>query len=102
MDIYRGDYMKIWGLQQILGVYDKSKSSPKVEKASGVTSRKDVVSISDQGKDFQAALKAAKEAPDIRTDKVEEFKKKVQTDSYEPSGADIADKIIKSIMDKKV
>ncbi len=94
--------MKIWGLQQILGIYDKNKTAPKVDKSSGVESRKDVVSISDQGKDFQAALKAAKEAPDIREDKVKEIKRKMQTDTYEPSGTDIADKIIKTIIDKKV
>jgi len=95
--------MKIWGqIPQILGVYDKSKTAPKVDKSSAVVSKKDAVSISNQGKDFQAALKAAKEAPDVRTDKVEEIKQKMQKDTYEVSGNDIADKVLNSIRSRKL
>ncbi len=95
--------MKIWGqIPQILGIYDKNKTTAKVDKTSGVVPKKDVISISDQGKDFQAALKAAKEAPDIRVDKVEEIKQKMQADKYEVSGSDVADKVIDSILGRKL
>ncbi|MGE5328924.1 MAG: flagellar biosynthesis anti-sigma factor FlgM [Deltaproteobacteria bacterium] len=93
--------MKIWGnIPQIQEIYNKNKTTSKVEKSSGVSSKKDVVSISNEGKDFQAALKAAREAPDIRTDRVEEIKKKMQEDKYEVSSADVADKIVDSILNK--
>jgi len=42
-----------------------------------VTGKKDVVSISNQAKDFQTAMKALKEIPDIRKDKVEELARKM-------------------------
>ena len=94
--------MKIPGqIPQISGVYNKSKNLPKVDNAAGVASKRDVLSISNNGKDFQTALKAAKEAPDIRVDKVEEIKQKMQTDTYEVSGSDVADKVIKSILDRE-
>ena len=94
--------MKIWGqIPQILGVYDKSKTASKVDKSSAVVSKKDAVSISNQGKDFQVALKAAKEVPDVRTNKVEEIKQKMQKDTYEVSGNEVADKVLKSILERK-
>jgi len=44
-----------------------------------VTGKKDVVSISNQAKDFQTAMKALKEIPDIRKDKVEELARKIES-----------------------
>lgn len=95
--------MKIWGqVPQVSGVYDKNKTVSKVDRSTGVTGKKDVISISEQGKDFQSALKAAREAPDIRADKVDDIKQRMQTDTYEVSGKDVADKVIKSIFEKKI
>ena len=95
--------MKIWGnIPQIQELYNKNKTTSKVEKSSGASSKKDVVSISSEGKDFQAALKAAKEAPDIRTDRVEEIKQRMQEDKYEVSSTEVADKIIDSLFGKKI
>jgi len=66
-----------------------------------VTGKKDVVSISNQAKDFQTAMKALKEIPDIRKDKVEELARKIESGTYKVSEEDIADKILKSILDRK-
>lgn len=94
--------MKIWGeIPKILGIYDKQKNTGRVEKTSGVTSKKDVVSISNQAKDFQTALKAVRELPDIRADKVNEISKKFESGSYNVSGGEVADRIVNSIIDKK-
>lgn len=95
--------MKIWGnIPQIQEIYNKNNTTSKVEKSSGASSKKDVVSISNEGKDFQAALKAAREAPDMRIEKVKEIKQKMQEDRYEISAEDIADKIVNSIFNKKI
>jgi len=95
--------MKIWGeIPKILGVYDRYKNVERVDKASGVNSKKDVLSISNQAKDFQTAIKAVKDVPDIRQDKVNEYMDKYQAGNYDVSGSDIADKILKSTLDKKV
>lgn len=94
--------MKIWGeIPKILGVYDKQKNVGKTEKASGAASKKDVVSISNQAKDFQTVMKALKDVPDMRQDKVNELSEKYETGNYDVSGNDIAGKILKSIFDKK-
>lgn len=94
--------MKIPGqIPKISEIYNKNKTVSNVNKTSGVSAKKDVVSISNQGKDFQAVLKSVKETPDVREDKVNEIRERVQKDTYEPSGADIADRVIKSIFDKK-
>lgn len=95
--------MKIWGnIPQIQEVYNKNKATSKVDKTSGVSSKKDAVSISNEGKDFQTALKAAREAPDIRTGKVEEIKKRIQEDKYDVSPEEVADKILEAIFAKKI
>lgn len=95
--------MKIWGeIPRILGVYDKQKNISKTDKTSGVTSKKDVVSISNQAKDFQTITKALRDVPDIRQDKVNELSEQLNSGTYNVSGKEIADKVLKSIVDKKV
>ena len=95
--------MKIWGeIPKVTGVYNKQKNLNRIENASGIVSKKDAISISSQAKDYQTVIKALKDVPDIRRDKIDELAGKYQTDSYDGSGRDVADKIIKSIIDKKV
>jgi negative regulator of flagellin synthesis FlgM len=72
-----------------------------VEKTAGVASKKDVVSISSEAKDFQSVLKAVRDVSDIRTEKVNEFSEKYEAGKYNVNGRDIADKIIKSAFDQK-
>lgn len=94
--------MKIWGdIPKISGVYDSQKNFGKVDKASGVTPKKDVVSISNQAKDFQTVLKSLKDIPDVRNDKVQELSEKYKSGNYNVSGKSIADRIINSAFDKK-
>lgn len=95
--------MKIWGdIPKISGVYGKQKGVGKVERASGVTAKKDVVSISSQAKDFQTAIKKLKEVPDIRPEKVNSLMEQYQSGNYQVNGKDIADSILRSTIDKKV
>lgn len=95
--------MKIWGeIPKVLGIYDKQKNIKKIDSATGVSAKKDVVSISNHAKDFQTALKTIKDIPDIRHDKVSELSEKYEAGNYNVSGKDMADKMIKSIIDRKV
>ncbi|MDP4094778.1 MAG: flagellar biosynthesis anti-sigma factor FlgM [Bacillota bacterium] len=95
--------MKIWGdIPRISGIYDKQKSTGRIEKTSGVAPKKDVVSISNNAKDFQTALKAVKDVPDMRTDKVNELSEKYEAGNYDVSGKDIADKIVTSVFNRQV
>ncbi len=94
--------MKIWGdLPKIFGIDGKQKAVNKIQKTTAA-SKKDVVSISGQAKDLQVALKALKDVPDIRKDKVDILAEKYGSGTYNVSGRDVADSIIRSVLDKKV
>ncbi len=95
--------MKIWGdVPKVSGVYGKQKSVGMIEQASAVKRKKDVLSISTQAKDYQAAIKAVKETPDVRQDKVNEIQKKYESGTYDVKGREILEKVARSIVDKKV
>lgn len=94
--------MKIWGeLPKVNEVYKSSKVNMG-EPVSKVKSKKDVISISTVGKEYQVALKALKDIPDIRADKVYNIKEQYASGSYNVKGNEIADKLVKSFIDKKV
>ncbi len=94
--------MKIWGeVPKISGIYDRLKSTSKVQKTTEVASKKDVVSISNEAKDFQTVLKAVRDIPDIRSEKINQYAEKYEAGNYDVSGKDIADKIIKNAFDQK-
>lgn len=95
--------MKIWGeIPKVSGVYDKQKSIGKIGKTGSIASKEDVVSISNEAKDFQTVMKALKDTPDIRKEKVDALKEKYEAGDYEVNETDIAEKILKSIVDKKI
>lgn len=95
--------VKIWGdIPRIFGIYERQKNVKKIDKTSPLALKKDVVSISNNAKDYQLIVKALKETPDIRQDRVNELKQKYDSGNYDVSGRDIAEKIIKSAFDKKV
>lgn len=94
--------MKIWGnIPKVSGIYEKQKNVNKMDKASGISGKKDVLSISNQAKDFQTVMKALRDVPDIRKGKVDELAQKYQSGNYSVDGRDVADKIVKSLFDKK-
>ncbi len=95
--------MKVWGeIPRILGIYNKQKNVGRINKTSPTASKKDVISISGEGKDYQTALKALKNVPDVRAEKVKELYEKYQSGNYDVKGKDIADKMLQSFIDKKV
>lgn len=95
--------MKIWGgFFRISEVYGKGNKVERINSSRSVSPKKDVVSLSSQAKDYQTAINALKNVPDIRKDKVLEIQKKFETGQYNVSGREIAESIIKSIIDRKV
>ncbi|OPZ92905.1 MAG: Anti-sigma-28 factor, FlgM [Firmicutes bacterium ADurb.Bin419] len=95
--------MKIWGeIPKVAGVYSKQKRVGKVDDTGNVASKKDVLSISSRAKDYQTVMKALKETPDIREEKVRSLAEKYELGQYQVKDTDIADKILKSATDKKV
>jgi negative regulator of flagellin synthesis FlgM len=95
--------MKIWdGIPRIQGIYDRQKTVNKVESTSPVSSKKDVVSISGQAKDYQIIMKALENVPDVRQEKIDQIIKKYNSGNYGVDGREVADKMIKSFFDKKI
>lgn len=95
--------MKIWGnVPGVTGIYNKQKKVNKTNEINNVASKNDVVSISNRAKDYQLAMKHLKDIPDFRSEKVEEYSEKINSGNYDVNGKDIADKILKSVFDKKI
>ncbi|MFH1076642.1 MAG: flagellar biosynthesis anti-sigma factor FlgM [Pseudomonadota bacterium] len=64
--------------------------------------RGDVVNISSTSRDAQLVAKLAAEAPDIRSEKVESIKEKVDNNTYNIDHAKVADKMVGSILNEIV
>ncbi len=56
---------------------------------------KDEVVFSSEAKDFQKMIEELKNIPDVREDKVAEYKKLIETGKYNVKTEDIVDSIIK-------
>jgi len=96
--------MKIFNnsIEKVLQMYKKQEVKKEVQGTSRL-GKKDEVKLSDQARDFQIAMKALKDVPDIRKDKVEAVKKEIQTGTYEINSGKIVEKIFESInIDKKI
>lgn len=94
--------MRIPGdIPKISGLYGTQKSVGRVEKTGSVNTKKDVLSISNEAKDFQTVFKALKEVPDIRQSKISDIMGSMETGSYSVTGRDVADKVVNTIFDKK-
>lgn len=94
--------MRIPGdISKITGVYGSQKNIGRVERTGAVASKKDVLSISSEAKDFQAVYKALKEVPDIRREKVSSLEASIGSGKYSVNGRDVAEKVIKGGFDIK-
>jgi negative regulator of flagellin synthesis FlgM len=95
--------MKIWGeVPKVSGIYDKNKNVKRTEGTSSIASKKDVVSISGPAKDYQTVMKAIKDVPSIRQDKVDNLVDKYDSGNYDINGKDTAEKIIKLMADSRI
>lgn len=91
--------MRIDGLPQVTGIYTNDKKVSRVENLNNVEGIKDNVKISEVGKDYAIAQKALKDIPDVRQNKVDEVKAKMEKGEYaNVKSEDIATKIIGGIL----
>ena len=72
------------------------KNVGKVKKTEKAEMKTDKIEISSEAKDFQVAMKAFSELPEIREEKVDALKKQVESGTYKPSAKDIASKMMQS------
>lgn len=88
----RGDNMRIDSIKNIYETYKKQSISP--NKAVSKTSKKDEVELSSVAKDFQAVYKLLQQTPDIRAEKVDDLKAKINSGNYNVKAEEVADKIL--------
>ncbi|MFZ5968980.1 MAG: flagellar biosynthesis anti-sigma factor FlgM [Bacillota bacterium] len=83
-------------IQKAMGIYNKTVKG--VGKTDKVVQEKDKVEISEFAKEYQIAMSAYKKLPSVRSEKVEEISKNIQSGNYNPS----AEEVVESMFDKKV
>lgn len=94
--------MKIWGDNpRVFGIYSQQSPVGNIKKSGNVASRKDEYEVSVQARDFQVAMKALRNIPDIRQDKVREISGKIAAGCYKVDSREISGKIIKAFSGKE-
>ncbi|SHH09705.1 anti-sigma-28 factor, FlgM family [Thermosyntropha lipolytica DSM 11003] len=91
-------------IQNILKAYG-SQNNHKVQKKEGVKgpAKQDSISISEESRLKQQVLKAVKQEPDIRADKVEELRERIAAGTYTLEAGEVAEKMIaRAIVDKLI
>lgn len=91
-----GDFLRV------IGEYNKNKKLAKTENTQSVSGRKDLMSLSNEAKDYQIARKAISNVPDIREEKIRELEQKYADGTYNVKGRDIAEKMVDKFFDKKI
>ncbi|ADQ45908.1 Anti-sigma-28 factor FlgM family protein [Caldicellulosiruptor kronotskyensis 2002] len=86
--------MRIEDRIKIFQIYTQTAKVSRVEKKQEVAST-DKIEISSEAREFQAVLNAIKQTPDVREDKVNEIKKKIDSGTYNVSGKDVVEKLIR-------
>lgn len=84
--------MRIDGLQKVAQLY--GSTSVKQAEKKKVETAKDNLQISQAGRDYQIAMKAVSEAPDVREDLVADIKGRVEAGTYNVSAEAFAEKVI--------
>jgi len=91
--------MKIWGeVPKITGIYGNAGKAEKLSKSQSVASKKDQLTLSGPARDFTVAMKALRNVPDIRRDKVEAILERINRGEYNVSAEDVAAKITELMM----
>ncbi|WP_313131361.1 flagellar biosynthesis anti-sigma factor FlgM [Anaerocolumna sp.] len=73
----------------------QTNNTVKTAKAKGV-SAKDHVEISRTGQDYQVAKQALAHAEDIRMDKVNDIKRRMESGTYNVTGEEVANKLVEN------
>lgn len=98
------DIEKIGGIQKIYKIYSVDKKR-EVKGTAPVQGRKDELTISKEAVDYGVVAKGIKimgSIPDIRKEKVNAIKEKMDSGLYNVDGKDVAQKMLADKFDKKV
>lgn len=84
-----------FGVQNVTKAYQQN--TPKTEKKSNVSFETDKIEISEEAKIQQAAMRAAKQLPEVREDKVAELKQQIKDGTYRPTADQIIEKMFQLV-----
>ena len=90
--------VKISNVQSVYELYKPQKAMTP-QKTSEISTPKDVVALSNAAKDFQAIRNAVAKTPDIRQDKVDVLKEKINNGTYAVSDDALANKMLKGLFE---
>ncbi|KXZ39057.1 anti-sigma-28 factor, FlgM family [Alkalithermobacter thermoalcaliphilus JW-YL-7 = DSM 7308] len=85
--------MKISGISNIQSVM-KAYNKTKMQTINKSYQKEDKIEISDAGKYYQIAMKAIKDIPDVRDEKVEKIKMQIESGNYTVDIENLAKAII--------
>lgn len=89
-------------IYKALKLYNSQKRTKDI-KTSAKAEKKDKLSLSSKAIEYQIAMKALKNVPDIRKDKVEEIKRQIETGTYKIDSGKIVEKMFENVnIDKRV
>lgn len=80
---------------QVYGEYQSS--SVNTQRTSRAEEKRDMVTLSTQAKDYQTVKWALSHVPDVRMDKVNAMKAKIDNGTYHVNASDVADKIFSKL-----
>ncbi|MFV0341929.1 MAG: flagellar biosynthesis anti-sigma factor FlgM [Anaerocolumna sp.] len=92
--------MRVDAYNKVAQVY-QTNAIQKIEKKTNAIT-KDQVEISSVGKDYQIAKNAVAKTPDIRTDKVQDIKKRITSGTYNVNMEEVADQILNRYFEKTI
>lgn len=90
--------MRIDAFNKVSQLY-KTNNVKSTTKASG-HSFSDMLEISQTGKDYQVAKQIVARTPDIREDRVNDIKQRMEAGTYNISAEEVAEKLINSYFDE--
>ena len=90
--------MKIFNnnIDKLVQAYKRQDAKKEVKETSRFA-QKDQLSLSEKAKEYQSAMNALKDTPDIRKEKVEAIKHQIQTGTYKVDAGKIAKKMLDDI-----
>ena len=83
-------------ISEVFKTYEISgvTQAARTERISRAEEKKDMVALSNTAKDYQSVRKALSGVPDIRNEKVNFIKSKIDTNTYDVKASDVANKIL--------
>lgn len=97
--------MKIQGFNNLYKAYNQDKIKPtnSIKNKEITAKNSDDMQVSTEGKYLSQIIALAKQAPDIREEKVAQIRASIQSGKYNVSAEEVAEKIVQSlIIDKRI